>query len=376
MENLVRVSFDVWSALLAFGVFQGLMMLLVLFGFKRNQALLSLSGLILVVLLNLVNHLLLSTQLFLQVPHLIYVFTPTLMLLGPLYYWHICAAVDPGQKPRRPWLHLIPFGIAILLLIPFYKLTGIEKIEQLETQQNAELIPMSVSTYLFMAFQIGQSFLYILLGNKQIINHQRPLPGQKLRTEFRWLHRFGWAFCMFWLLDFLALTCYSIIGAIHPQVFYATMLSAAVFINILAVFMVRNHKEFHGQVLNPQRIKSRNPTPPRDEVEKVLSQVYQVMDQEKPYLDPELSLSKFSVFLQKTPHQVSEILNMRLGKSFYEFINEYRYQEARKRLQSGEYKHLTILAIAFDSGFNNKNTFNRVFKKYAGKTPSQFLKEN
>ncbi|MDW3196762.1 MAG: helix-turn-helix domain-containing protein [Cytophagales bacterium] len=376
MENLVRVSFDIWSALLAFGVFQGLMMLLVLLGFKRNLALMSLVGLVFVVVLNLFNHLLLSTQLFLEFPHLVYVFTPTLLLLGPLYYWHICAATDPGRRPKSPWLHLIPFGMAIVMLVPFYALSGIEKVAQLELQQQEDLIPMSVTTYAFMILQIGQSFIYVILGNKQIMAFRKVAIGEKGRSGFKWLTRFGWAFAAFWLLDFIALTSYLIIGAIHQQVFYATMLGAAIFINVLVVFMIRSHKEFHDQVLNPKRSKPQNSTQSIDELEKVLTDVYQVMDQDKPYLDPELSLAKFSKFLEKTPHQVSEILNLRLGKSFYEFINEYRYQEARNRLQSDQYKHLTILAIAFDSGFNNKNTFNRVFKKYAGKTPSQFLKEN
>ncbi len=376
MENLVRISFDIWSALLAFGVFQGLLMILVLLTFKRNLALLSLLGLVFVMVLNIFNHLLLSTRLYLEIPNLVHVFTPTLMLIGPLYYWHIQAAIDPGKNLNNQLLHWVPCGVAVVFLIPFYGLSAAEKIDLLDVRQASGLIPMTVSTYLFMSIQIVQAFIYLLMSNRAIRELQRQRSSQKALPGFGWLLHLGRAFLAFWLLDFLALSVYTIIGGIHQQVFYVTILGAAIFINVIAVFMIRNHKDFNNQVLNPQFGKGRNSRQSKEEIEYVLSQVYQVMDRERPYLDPALSLAKFSGFLEKTPHQVSEILNLRLGKSFYEFINEYRYQEARERLQSDQYKHLTILAIAFDSGFNNKNTFNKVFKKYAGKTPSQFLKEN
>ncbi len=99
------------------------------------------------------------------------------------------------------------------------------------------------------------------------------------------------------------------------------------------------------------------------------------MEAEKPYLDTELSPAKLAKSVGISSHQISQILNIEIGKSFYEFVNEYRFMEAKSRLQQSKYSHLTILAIAMDSGFNNKNTFNKVFKKHSGLTPSQFLKQ-
>lgn len=373
MENLVRLSFDFWSALLAFGVFQGLMMMLVLLGFRRNLALTCLLGLVLVLVLNLFNHLLLSTNLFIKVPHLVYVFTPTLMLIGPLYYWHLTAVFSPDKR-IKPLLHLLPFALAIMLLLPFYLLSGPEKIDQLEIQQSARLIPLTTGSYLFMVLQIAQVFAYIIWANRVLSEEEPNAISKPGKQGIQWLRRFGWAFSTYWLLDFLALTLYTFLGAIHPQVFYVTILGTTIFINVLAVFMIRKHKEFNRSVLNPVRVKGRI-SKSDDEIEETLARIYLAMEEDKPYLDPQFSLLKFSELLEKTPHQVSEILNVSLGKSFYEFINEYRYEEAKERLQSSQYNHLTILAIAFDSGFNNKNTFNKVFKKYSGKTPSQFIKE-
>ena len=73
-----------------------------------------------------------------------------------------------------------------------------------------------------------------------------------------------------------------------------------------------------------------------------------------------------------SPHNVSEAINTRAGKNFYDFVNSYRADEAMRRLRDPKYANLTILAIATDSGFNSKSVFNAYFKEHTGQTPSQY----
>jgi len=94
----------------------------------------------------------------------------------------------------------------------------------------------------------------------------------------------------------------------------------------------------------------------------------------KPYLDRELTIYDLSRQLQIPRHILSEIINEHIGKNFYNLVNDYRVNEVKKRLESDEYKHLTILAIAFDSGFNSKSSLNTIFKEKTGSTPSEYLK--
>ena len=61
-----------------------------------------------------------------------------------------------------------------------------------------------------------------------------------------------------------------------------------------------------------------------------------------------------------------------MGKNFYKLVNEYRVEEVKKRMVNPEYKNLTILAIAYDSGFNAKSSFNTIFKESTGMTPSGY----
>lgn len=376
MENLVEVRFDFWSALLAFGIFQGLLLILVLLSYKRNSTTFLLLGMVSILLLNLLNHLLLSTRLFIILPHLIYLFTPTFYLLGPIYFWHIMSVVQPDYKPTQIWLHLIPFFLSIIILMPFTLLGGSEKIALLDLHHQSALTPMSLPTFLFISGQILQSFLYIFNANKVLKDVRQKVQSRQAIRKTQWLSKFSLVFLVFWVVDFLALIIYLSFGAIHQEVFYISTLCSALFINVLVIFAIKNNKEFNQVLLNNKEAKYKNSTLSGTEYNEVLNKITNYMEGEKPYLDPELSLSKLAGYLNISTNQISQVLNLVVGKTFYEFVNEYRFNEAKFRLRQDEYKHLTILAIALDSGFNNKNTFNKVFKKHSGLTPSQYLKEN
>lgn len=99
------------------------------------------------------------------------------------------------------------------------------------------------------------------------------------------------------------------------------------------------------------------------------------LENNKPQLNPELSLRSLASELDIHPNQLSWLLNDGFGKNFNEFINHYRVEAFKKMAVDPENAHLTILAIAYDCGFNSKTVFNTYFKKETGMTPKQFLKE-
>ncbi|WP_350103477.1 helix-turn-helix domain-containing protein [Fulvivirga sp.] len=105
-------------------------------------------------------------------------------------------------------------------------------------------------------------------------------------------------------------------------------------------------------------------------------QITELMDTNQLYLDENLDLKKLSLHLSLDPNLVSYILNQHFSKNFYEFVNEYRVEEVKRRIMDSSSNHLTILGIALESGFNSKTSFNRVFKQLTGITPSQFQKEH
>lgn len=106
--------------------------------------------------------------------------------------------------------------------------------------------------------------------------------------------------------------------------------------------------------------------------EAILQKITARMATKKDYLNPTLTLKGFAHELKIPSRTISEHINHGLGKSFVDFVNEYRVNEVKRRLNSSEIETYTILSIAFDSGFNSKATFNRTFKKFTGKSPREF----
>jgi AraC-like DNA-binding protein len=102
--------------------------------------------------------------------------------------------------------------------------------------------------------------------------------------------------------------------------------------------------------------------------------IEKIMFQDKLYLEPELSLSDLALKLKTNTSVLSSAINSNFGKNFNDFVNEYRVEEFKKQIKLSENQRYTLLAIAFDCGFNSKATFNRAFKKFTGQAPSRFEK--
>lgn len=90
------------------------------------------------------------------------------------------------------------------------------------------------------------------------------------------------------------------------------------------------------------------------------------------YEDADLTLATLAVKPTMHPHDLSRIINLGMKKNFNDFINEFRVREVVRKMQDSSYDHLTLLGIAFESGFNSQRTFNRVFKEMTGKTPVEY----
>jgi len=109
-----------------------------------------------------------------------------------------------------------------------------------------------------------------------------------------------------------------------------------------------------------------------DKIEVLAQQLAIFMIQEKPFMNENLNLALLAENLKISPAHLSQVINQFYNISFYDYINQYRVEKAKTMIESNDYDHLSILGIAFECGFKSKFSFNRYFKKYTGKTPSQF----
>jgi AraC-like DNA-binding protein len=105
-----------------------------------------------------------------------------------------------------------------------------------------------------------------------------------------------------------------------------------------------------------------------------LQKLLDLMNTEKPYLDGDLTLQKLAKALSVSPHHLSQTINEQLNQNFFDFINTYRIEEAKRMLRDPGKKHYSILAVSEEVGFNSKSAFNAAFKKHVNMTPSEFRK--
>ncbi len=98
-----------------------------------------------------------------------------------------------------------------------------------------------------------------------------------------------------------------------------------------------------------------------------------IMERHQPFLQPELTLQELANLLEIPPNTLSKLINSDFNQNFNDFINAYRVEEVKQKLFDSRLQHLSILGIAFESGFNSKATFNRAFRKHAGVSPTEFV---
>tara|TARA_R110000868_G_scaffold410693_5_gene699843 strand:+ start:20395 stop:22713 length:2319 start_codon:yes stop_codon:yes gene_type:complete len=111
-----------------------------------------------------------------------------------------------------------------------------------------------------------------------------------------------------------------------------------------------------------------------ENLEQYRKQLSTLMKNEKPYLDPFLTLRDLSEKIGIPANHLSQLLNKGFDQNFSEFVNTYRLSHFKEEVQKPEKQHFTLLALAFESGFNSKTVFNSFFKKVEGTTPSKYLK--
>ena len=125
-------------------------------------------------------------------------------------------------------------------------------------------------------------------------------------------------------------------------------------------------------------IKYRNGELPEDIQKRYKAKLIHHMEINKPYLNPLLSLNSLADEISISPKHLSQIINNSFQQNFYYYINSYRIEEVKDKLSDKTIMQSSnnILEIAYEAGFNSKNTFNSAFKKITGMTPSEFKKHH
>lgn len=138
-------------------------------------------------------------------------------------------------------------------------------------------------------------------------------------------------------------------------------------------FTIDQKKEIIHTVIKENLKKQENQKPiEEDKLERLKITLLHIMENDKPYLNYDLSLVKLASIMNISSHYLSYLINTGFDENFYQFINRYRIDEAKKLVLDEKMSHLNFQGIALEVGFNSKSVFNTTFKKCTGQTPSEY----
>ncbi|MCK4761751.1 MAG: helix-turn-helix domain-containing protein [Candidatus Aminicenantes bacterium] len=157
-------------------------------------------------------------------------------------------------------------------------------------------------------------------------------------------------------------------------IFYQTLLfkiAVVVFLLVLfaAAFYIYKKRPFK------RKAKYKSSSLHRDFADECIEKLRKLMENEKVYVDAGISLQSLAGKLSIPPHLLSQLLNERLRQNYFDFINSYRIEEVKMILKSPKGERQKIDAVAFEVGFNTMAAFYKAFKKYTGKTPTEYKEE-
>lgn len=277
-------------------------------------------------------------------------------------------------------LHFVPVVLIILLFIPYYQLSGKEKIELYEgTLEFPKIILAgSIASFSFI-------FIYVIFSLLKIRKHKRNLKymfSYQDSIDLQWLQNLVVSFMIIFIIEFILFGFFLFNDRIKVYYLdYSGYLLFAAFVFALGYFGYKQGEIFqHKKVVAVTDKKQRKPpsvkTSSSDIENAQLAELLNTfVTEHKPWLNPTLSLYDLASELNISSHKLTLLLNNYLKTNFYDYINHFRVEEVKKMLKNNIKKY-TILAIALECGFNNKASFNRIFKQKTGQTPSEFIKKN
>jgi AraC-like DNA-binding protein len=299
---------------------------------------------------------------------------PTFLLIAPLSWFY--AIELTGRRVAFSWkllLHFAPFLFIIGVSITF-----------------GAGLPGGIANFIidhrrlvyifFRALVVVQFLCYQYYINKQWQAHQGLLKQEVSNTEdinIAWVKFF---FLIFLLISLFFLV--SLFTAIHwENSLWLTQATAVVFSSAVYALGFRGilQRDVFYTIQPNNLNESVIPVPqevikPNKPDQMLIDKLMACMTEKKPFLDPELSLSMLAKELKLSRSQLSQLINDGIGENFYDFINRYRVEEVKKLMADPEMAGYNLLGIAFEAGFKSKSTFNLIFKRFTGLTPTEYRK--
>jgi AraC-like DNA-binding protein len=303
-------------------------------------------------------------------------------LYGPLLYLFVVRFTSHRRVTPRDWLHFLP-GIAVMAVLIFpvvYRFWPGFYYVFFAYQWTGPLQVISIVAYHLVALQLLKKHL--------------KRAGEKFSAtsvlRMKWIRQFtliSMVVCsvvaiVICLMYFKNPYWYNVRFGFIGLTFFIYWISYKVWSQPELFSVIRGYSGNEAQPVQPPVLtvhlpvkKYSNSGLGSQEMNRIIAALETRMKADKPYLDPQLTIDELAGSINSSRHHLSQAMNEQLDQTFYDYINQYRVAEAKTLLADPARASHKIAAIAFDAGFNSISTFNDVFKKIAGQTPTQYRKK-
>ncbi len=367
---------SVFNTLLLFIILQLLLLVTFLFTHRRGRKLSNrlLAGYFLLLGINLTDGLLGYSGFYEKYPALAHLEDGSALLLGPLLYFYVLSVVRPGFAfSGKVFFHFLPF----LLFTVTFQITyhSFSADEQQFIQQAIHNQTLPWGFYVTMVVLYGHVVCYFVASLREISRYElqiRNLYSDLAQHTLKWLR--------FLIAAMLTIILVSFINVILPFVGsrgwfvpgFALLLSLFfLFVNAVVFKGLQQPQLFAGLTLQDEQKYKGSPLT-SGEKDRLHQQLKNLMETQKPWLNPDLSLEELAKLVETTPKKLSQVINEVFEQSFFDYINTHRIKEAASIFDTSTDPKLTVLEVLYLVGFNSKSSFNSLFKKKLGVTPSAY----
>ncbi|MEM7551508.1 MAG: helix-turn-helix domain-containing protein [Bacteroidota bacterium] len=353
----------IFHSLITFGALQALFLSVILLSSGKKDLPKTFFALFLIIEgITLVERLLAETGMMVRFPHILGVSYPINFIKPPILYFLARSISEAEFSFRKKQLfHTIPFLLMLVMNIPFYGLSGEEKVEQVSAFITYIPAYNSFNFWFFLSFfiYIGS---YLFLGIGVLANYKKHIKNNRLVNRYLNVIYLYCGVLAIMLLHFIlrpsGLVEFPFINEVSMLLMTFLIQSIAYGFLSQSALVTQSHHRFLTNV---------------SQLSKDSELIRRKIETDKPYLDDTLNLEKFSISVDLPKKRVSEIINQSFNCSFKELVNQYRFEEAKAIMKEEAGTDAQIVSIGYRSGFNNKVSFYRIFKKYTGKSPSDYF---
>jgi len=293
---------------------------------------------------------------------------------GPLIYLYTLQLTKKKFRfSNRLLFHFIPVFLQFL----FYAYL---QLEDFTFRRNFWLEIHRPYTYdIELALSFAILMIYLVLSRFQLVKYQKQIANSFSdinRITLHWLnqlHILLFVLSFFWLFETIARLGWNF----YPVTPFSSLSIGFVILFIAIGGILQKDLSFATEALSDESSEAINRQDEHEVIDpKEVERIQQILLEKELFLISDITLKNFSGHVGLSPRETSRLINRGLNMSFIDFINSYRVERFKELADSNKVDHLSLLGIAYESGFNSKSTFNRVFKKMEGKSPSAYLKES